>query len=122
MAVVYFISPYTRIRLAGRAAAAGRSRWAADILEGRRWANASLPIYSLPVLIVIAALAFVAFGYLDWRSLVDPARAGASREGGPWRTIHIIGRAQLYALSCAGVLWWISTSTQRIKGLSALRD
>lgn len=110
-ALVFFLSPYTRIRLAERAAAAGRLRWAREILEDKRWATASLPISSVPVLIVIAAVALAAFGFLDWRALTDPSRAGAGQRNGPWRTVHIIARAQLYVLSCTAALWWISAAT-----------
>jgi len=113
-ALIFFVSPYCRVRLAERAAAARRLRWAREILEGRRWANATFPVASVPLLVVIASVALMGMGYLDWQSLTDPSRAGSGPENGPWRAIHIIGRAQLYLISCIAVLWWLGRSAQRV--------
>jgi hypothetical protein len=112
--LIFFVSPYTRVRLAERAAAARRLRWAEEILAGRRWANATFPVTTVPLLVVIASVALMGMGYLDWQSLVDPSRAGAGPLNGPWRTIHILGRAELYLLSCIAVLWWLGRSMHRV--------
>lgn len=101
--VVFFVTPYTRVRMAERAAEAGRLRWAAEILEGRRWKYATTRAASTRELITIAAVAIAVLGGLDWLGLLMPGRAGQ----GPWRTLHVIGRANLYLLSCAVALWWI---------------
>ena len=109
----FFVGPYTRIRLAERVANAGRWVWAADILAGRRWSWATFPATSVPLLIVIAAVAIMGLGFLDYQSLVDPTRAGAARGNGPWRTVHIIGYCHLYVGACMAVLWWnAKTSAQ----------
>jgi hypothetical protein len=113
-ALIFFVSPYTRVRLAEGAAAAGRLRWAREILEGRRWTNATFPTATIPLLVVIASVALMGLGYLDWRSLTDPSRAGSGLGNGPWKAIHIIGRAYLYLLSCIVVLWWIGRATGRV--------
>lgn len=112
-ALLFYVGPYVRVRLAERAASAGRLRWAREVLAGRRWAEATLPVATLPMLIVIAAIALMGLGYLDWQSLIDPARAGAGSMNGPWRTIHIIGRAYLYVASCAAAFWWMAKAGRR---------
>jgi len=113
-ALIFFVSPYSRVRLAERAASARRFRWAREILEGRRWANATFPVASVPLLVVIASVALMGLGYLDWQSLTDPSRVGSGPENGPWRAIHIIGRSQLYLISCIAVLWWLGRSAHRV--------
>jgi hypothetical protein len=117
-AVIFFVSPYTRIRLAEAAAAAGRSRWAREIIEGRRWAGSMFPVGSLPMLVVVAAIAIMGLGHLEWQGLTDPLRAGAASTNGPWRILHIVGRAQLYFISCAVALWWMHRSASRLSTLS----
>jgi hypothetical protein len=65
------------------------------------------------LLVVIASVALMGFGFLDWQALTDPSRAGSGPGNGPWRAIHVIGRAQLYLLSCIAVLWWLGRSASR---------
>jgi hypothetical protein len=112
-ALIFFVSPYTRVRLAERAGAARRLQWVREILEGRRWAHATFPAATVPLLVVIASVALMGFGFLDWQALTDPSRAGSGPGNGPWRAIHVIGRAQLYLLSCIAVLWWLGRSASR---------
>lgn len=114
-ALIFFVSPYARVRLAERAAATGRLRWAREILEGRRWAGATFPIATLPLLVVIASIGIMGLGYLDWQSLSDPSRAGADPTlNGWWRTVHIIGKGYLYLASCVLGLWWLARATSRV--------
>ncbi|MHC4178899.1 MAG: hypothetical protein ACYSWU_15410 [Planctomycetota bacterium] len=116
-ALIFFVSPYTRVRLAEGAAAARRLRWAREILEGRRCANAIFPAATVPLLVVIASVGIMGLGYLDWQALMDASRAGSGPDNGPWRAIHLVGRAHLYVLSCAVALWWVAHSThQAIRG------
>ena len=114
-ALLFFVSPYSRVRLAERAAMAGRLRWANEILQGRRWAAATLPITTMPLLVVIASIGFMGLAHLDYQGLVDSTRAGAdSAVNGPWRTILIVSRAYLYLSSCVLGLWWLARATSRV--------
>ena len=104
--VVFYVNPYTRVRLAERAAAAGRSAWARRILEGRLWTRAAMPIAVPTLLTVIAAVAIMGLGYLDWQAVLDSSRAGAGPENGPWRIIHILSKDFGYTISCFLLLAW----------------
>jgi hypothetical protein len=116
-ALIFFVSPYTRVRLAEGVAATRRLRWVREILEGRRLANATFPAATVPLLVVIASVGIMGLGYLDWQALMDASRAGSGPGNGPWRAIHLVGRAHLYVLSCAAALWWLGHSThQAIQG------
>jgi hypothetical protein len=112
-ALIFFVSPYTRVRLAEGAAAAGRLRWAREIVEGRRLANATFPAATVPLLVVIASVGMMGLAYLEWQALTDPSRAGSGPGNGPWRAIHIVGRAHLYLLSCVAALWWLGHATHQ---------
>ena len=106
---------HKRTRLAEFAAVAGRGKGANEIPEDQRWADATSPMSSLPLLVVVASVAIMGLAYLDWQSLKDTSCAGAMNElNGPWRAIQVIGRAHMYVSSCAAALWWIARSTHRL--------
>ncbi|MFO7906358.1 MAG: hypothetical protein R6U98_27120 [Pirellulaceae bacterium] len=101
--MIFFVGPYARLIAAEGARQSGRSVWARDILRGERWACLAPSVCQPFALTVIASIAIMGLGYLDWISLTDGTRAGADA---PWRTIHIVGRAQLLVISCLALLWW----------------
>ncbi len=62
-----------------RAARAGRLRWARDILEGRRWAHATFPLATVGMLALVASIALMGLGLLEWQTLVDTSARALGR-------------------------------------------
>ena len=115
---LYFVAPHTRVRLAEHAAVAGRRHLAREILEGRRWASATLPIAAFGPLLVITVGGLAALGYLEWQTFLDTERAGADPSNGPWRAIHILLHSFLYIASSVVALWWLTRSSAWVDRLA----
>ncbi len=117
-AVIYFVSPFYRVSLAEYVRQTGRRVWATDILEGRRWAEASFPLVELKTLITVAAVAIMGLGFLQYGTLKDEARVG---HGDFWRTADVIGLSFALVFVVVILLWWVARSAARIKGNVAAR-